>query len=55
MKRSLLVLILFFSLNVFAQIPTNGLIACYPFNGNADDYSGNNNLGMIYWRGISYN
>ena len=30
-----------------AQIPTNGLIAFYPFNGNANDESGNGNNGTI--------
>ncbi|NOS71545.1 MAG: hypothetical protein HOP33_16670 [Verrucomicrobia bacterium] len=28
-------------------IPTNGLIAYYPFNGNADDASGNGNHGTV--------
>jgi len=26
---------------VFAQLPTSGLVAWYPFCGNANDYSGN--------------
>lgn len=30
-----------------AQIPTNGLIAWYPFNGNANDESGNGNNGTV--------
>ncbi len=30
------------------QAPTNGLIAYYPFNGNANDGSGNNNNGTVY-------
>lgn len=34
--------------NNFAQIPTNGLVAYYPFNGNANDFSGNNNNGQLY-------
>jgi hypothetical protein len=29
-------------------IPTNGLVAYYPFNGNANDFSGNNNHGTPY-------
>lgn len=29
-------------------IPTNGLVAYYPFNGNANDESGNGNNGTIY-------
>ncbi len=28
-------------------IPTNGLVAYYPFNGNANDMSGNNNNGTV--------
>lgn len=28
-------------------IPTNGLVAYYPFNGNANDESGNNNHGTV--------
>jgi len=29
-------------------IPTDGLVAYYPFNGNANDASGNNNNGTVY-------
>ena len=32
----------------FGQVPTNGLIAYYPFNGNAIDESGNGNNGTIW-------
>jgi len=39
----LLFLIAFSSL--YAQIPTNGLVACYPFSGNINDYSGNGHNG----------
>ena len=28
--------------------PTNGLVAYYPFNGNANDESGNSNHGTVY-------
>ncbi len=31
-----------------AQIPTDGLVAYYPFNGNANDESGNGNNGECY-------
>ncbi|RDB05902.1 LamG domain-containing protein [Runella aurantiaca] len=31
-----------------AQLPTNGLIASYSFNGNANDESGNGNNGTVY-------
>ena len=30
-----------------AQIPTDGLVAWYPFNGNANDESGNGNDGTV--------
>jgi hypothetical protein len=30
-----------------AQIPSNGLVAWYPFNGNANDESGNGNNGVV--------
>lgn len=36
---------LFLTINAFGQIPTNGLVAYYPFNGNANDESGNGNNG----------
>lgn len=32
---------------VFGQAPTNGLVAYYPFNGNANDASGNGNHGTV--------
>jgi len=31
-----------------SQIPTIGLIGSYPFNGNADDESGNDNHANFY-------
>ena len=33
--------------SLFAQIPTNGLIGYWPFSGNANDASGNNNNGTV--------
>jgi hypothetical protein len=47
-KTSLVILvILFLNLQLFAQLPsylpTSGLVAWYPFNGNANDESGNGN------------
>ena len=30
------------------SVPTNGLVAYYPFNGNANDESGNGNDGTVY-------
>lgn len=35
------------TVNAFAQIPTNGLIGWYPFNGNANDESINTNDGTV--------
>lgn len=35
------------SLTLQAQVPTNGLVAYYPFNGNANDESGNGNDGIV--------
>lgn len=34
--------------NITAQIPTNGLVAYYPFDGDAKDKSGNGNDGIVY-------
>jgi hypothetical protein len=34
--------------NLPAYLPSNGLVAWYPFNGNANDESGNGNDGMVY-------
>ena len=39
---------LIFNLSFFAQIPTNGLVAYYPFNGNANDASGNGYDGTVH-------
>src|SRR5258706_11557848 len=51
MKILLLMIAAFSCLNVFAQIPpyvpTNGLVGWWPFNGNANDESGNGNNGTI--------
>lgn len=47
-KRVLIVLVCFFSvLNSYSQIPKNGLVGFWPFNGNANDESGNGNNGII--------
>ena len=32
----------------FCQVPANGLVCYYPFNGDASDNSGNNNNGVVY-------
>jgi hypothetical protein len=35
-------------IEVMVPIPTDGLVAFYPFNGNANDESGNGNDGTVY-------
>ena len=50
MKQLLLVLpLLFITVISFGQVPnyvpTNGLVGYWPFNGNANDESGNGNNG----------
>ena len=59
MKNKLLLLAMGFALTaqiIIAQVPsyvpTNGLVAYYPFNGNANDESGNGNNGILL-NGIS--
>jgi len=37
----------------FGQIPTNGLVAYYPFSGNANDQSNNSNDGTVYGATLS--
>ena len=41
-------LVSLFYQNVESQIPTNGLVAYYPFSGNVGDSSGNNYHGTTY-------
>ena len=43
-----LIILVFLPFKGLAQIPTSGLVAFYPFNGNAKDVSGNNNNGQIF-------
>ena len=51
-KTLLLIAVLTTSLlaaqNVPSYVPTNGLVGWWPFNGDADDESGNNNNGTVY-------
>lgn len=50
MKRTftILVLLAFIGLSsIFAQAPTEGLVGYWPFNGNANDESGNGNNGTV--------
>jgi hypothetical protein len=39
--------LLLISISASAQVPTSGLLAYYPFNGNANDVSGNGNNGIV--------
>jgi hypothetical protein len=48
MKKLFTIAIMALSINTFAQIPTNGLVGYWPFNGNANDESGNGNNGTVY-------
>ncbi len=43
-----LMLFVFSSVLINGQVPTNGLVAYYPFNGNANDGSGSVNNGTIH-------
>ena len=49
--RILMIALLFAVTNAFAQVPsyvpTNGLVGWWPFNGNANDESGNGNNGTV--------
>lgn len=48
MKKVFTIVILALSFNAFTQIPTTGLIAYYPFTGNANDMSGNGYNGTLH-------
>ena len=45
--RLLTLLFCYLSILSVAQTPTDGLVAYYPFNGNANDESGNGHHGMV--------
>lgn len=51
MRLLLLSLLLLFHINAFCQppayVPTAGLVGFWPFSGNANDVSGNNNNGVV--------
>jgi hypothetical protein len=53
MKKSITLLFAFIAISIQAQLPTyvpsNGLVAYYPFSGNANDISGNSNNGTAKW------
>ena len=51
--KNLITTILFFMIASFAIAQgslDSGLVALYPFNGNANDLSGNANNGTCYWK-----
>ena len=47
MKKTFTIIIMLCSFITFSQIPTAGLVAYYPFSGNANDASGNNLNGVV--------
>lgn len=58
MKNVLLLIAILASSVLNAQtlpsyVPTNGLVGYWPFNGDADDESGNNNNGIVYGPALS--
>ena len=44
---SILAITMMIATTIQAQVPTNGLVAYYPFSGNANDSSGNGNNGTV--------
>jgi hypothetical protein len=47
MRKIFTIGLLALSVNAFGQIPTDGLVAHYSFDGNANDLSGNGNHGTV--------
>lgn len=47
MKKIITIAVIALSLNVFGQATTNGLVGYWPFNGNSNDESGNENDGIV--------
>ncbi len=47
MRFSLCLFLILFGAYAYTQAPTEGLVAHYPFNGSANDVSGNNNNGQL--------
>jgi Concanavalin A-like lectin/glucanases superfamily len=47
LQKALLFVFCMVPILAHAQVPTNGLVAYYPFNGNANDESGNGNHGTV--------
>jgi hypothetical protein len=55
MRNKLLLIVMVITLTIQmttaqvpSYVPTNGLVAYFPFNGNANDYSGNNHNGVVH-------
>jgi hypothetical protein len=48
MKKKFTIAILALSINAFAQVSNVGLVAYYPFNGNANDMSGHGYNGTVH-------
>jgi len=48
MKNILVIVIITLSINAFAQIPTSGLVGYWSFTGNANDFSGSGNNGIVH-------
>jgi hypothetical protein len=46
-KKFTTLLLLLVTTTIFAQVPTNGLVAYYPFRGNAIDFTGNGHDGLV--------
>lgn len=47
-NKFLILLVFICSFSLFAQVPSQGLVAYYPFSGNANDASGNGFDGTVY-------
>jgi hypothetical protein len=48
MKKLLLLISILYSITTNAQMSSSGLVLYYPFNGNANDASGNGNNGVVH-------
>lgn len=55
MKKLLLLLVVFIEITAYAQVPTNGLVVSYPFNGDVNDASGNNLNGINHGATLASN
>ena len=53
-KFTIFSFLLLYSTIVYSQIPTQGLIAFYPFNGNSLDESGNGHNATVSGASLTY-